>query len=72
MHKKDYVLLANVLVQFRAKAQQETDGSMEFLDHRIDDLLDRELIIPLAKALKAENPHFDYARFLRACGVEVA
>jgi hypothetical protein len=29
----------------------------------------RDLVVPMARMFKVENPNFDYARFLAACGV---
>lgn len=61
MTRKDYVLLAQALKQCK------TDFSNRNLDHDAQHKADCNYI---AAALAAENPRFDRARFLKACGIE--
>jgi hypothetical protein len=54
MTRKDYQLIASVLKNYQA------DGGV---------VIERdEIALELAKVLKADNPRFDYAKFLGACG----
>lgn len=55
MTRKDYVLIAEILKNFVGDS---------------GDVIDRDKIaLKLADALEAENPNFDYERFLVASGV---
>jgi hypothetical protein len=56
MTRKDYELIANVIKQFPR------------LDYGVASVLE-ELAEDLSMALSNENPRFDTARFLKACGV---
>jgi hypothetical protein len=64
MNKKDYVALAKLVAAFREKLVTGFPA-----DEHAETVLDRDLIVPLAHMLKANNEAFDYARFLAACGV---
>lgn len=64
MSKKDYVVLAKLLAEFR----QKVEGLP--IDEDIDDCIVRDLIVPMARLFKVENNRFDYGRFLAACGVK--
>lgn len=57
MTRKDYQLIADVFANF---------GQMIELSETIGADIAREL----ANALQADNPRFDRARFLTACGVK--
>ena len=57
MTKKDYVLIASVFEH--AKKYQSIYGTWKLED----------IILMLANKLQAENPRFDRAKFLLACGV---
>lgn len=61
MSKKDYVMLASIVADCRAKLPEEAQIT-----------LDRDLVVPMSRALKRDNPRFDYSRFLHACGVAVS
>ena len=54
MTRKDYILISNSI-------KKNFDGSNEGFYHFIMDLCD---------LLYADNPQFDYDRFLNACGVK--
>lgn len=56
MTRKDYVLISDIL--------------RDALDSIIDDMALEALASNFADELAADNPRFDYARFLRACGVK--
>jgi hypothetical protein len=56
MTRKDYELIANVIKQFPR------------LDYGVASVLE-ELAEDLSVALSNENPRFDRARFIKACGV---
>jgi hypothetical protein len=65
MSKKDYIALAKLIVRFNdAITRVEYDYEAQA------DCVARELVVPLAHMLKADNPNFDYSRFLAACGVK--
>lgn len=59
MTRKDYVMIAETLRQNRKDFNEGEDGLMllTILAHQ------------LANGLEADNPRFDRARFLVACGV---
>lgn len=61
MSKKDYVLIAGIIADCRAKLPEAAQIT-----------LDRDLVVPMSRALRADNPRFDYSRFLHACGVAVS
>ncbi len=60
MTRKDYQLIANTFAKF-AKIQ-DLDQSINWTG--------ADLARNLADALQADNPRFDRARFLEACGVK--
>jgi hypothetical protein len=75
MSKKDYIALAKLLVQYRDRMG---NGVVEacsqprphvHLASALADAYQRDLVVPLARMLKADNPNFDYPKFLDACGV---
>ena len=59
MTRKDYVMLAEILKENRKDFIEGEDGFslLNILAHQI------------ANGLEADNPRFDRARFLTACGV---
>lgn len=57
MTRKDYVLIAAAVREERERFSNRNPGA--------DDL-----VRALADSLAADNPRFDRARFLKACGVE--
>jgi energy-converting hydrogenase A subunit M len=67
MSKKDYIALAKLLVQYRNRMG---DGRLSrralsrlrrrSLGKRTADAYQRDLVVPLARMLKADNPNFDY------------
>lgn len=59
MTRKDYVMLARVIASHRAAYDE---GETQLIG--ADSLVER-----IADALAADNPRFDRARFLKACGV---
>lgn len=65
MTKKDYIEIARILSRFRGKLENGFPA-----DEPAAHVLDREVVVPIAHMLKADNGRFDYARFLRACGVQ--
>ena len=58
MTRKDYVRFAAMLKELRLRC---SDNELELMDTISDNLSD---------ILCADNPNFDRARFLKACGVE--
>ena len=60
MTRKDYVILAEILKENRKDFIEGEDGFslLNILAHQI------------ANGLEADNPRFDRARFLTACGVK--
>ena len=60
MTRKDYVLIADTFAKF-AKIR-DLDQSINWSE--------ADLVRNLADALQADNPRFDRARFLVACGVK--
>lgn len=58
MTRKDYKLLADVIADFMEKSRDR---------HAVA----RNLIVPLAHRLKKDNPRFNHAKWLTACGVVV-
>ena len=61
MTKKDYILIAGNIADVRLWAEQADDIAVK----AVDAVAER-----LALALKTDNPHFDRARFLKACGTQ--
>lgn len=69
MTKKDYEMLAGLIFNYRQEnAKLLLMAGDEWLIHAVD----RELVVPLANKLKEDNPNFEYGKFLRACGLEIA
>lgn len=60
MTRKDYQLISEVFARF---------GKIQQLDQSIN-WTGADLARNLADALQADNPRFDRARFLTACGVK--
>ena len=60
MTRKDYQLISEVFAKF---------GKIQQLDQSID-WTGEDLARNLTDALQADNPRFDRARFLTACGVK--
>ena len=58
MSRKDYQLLA-VIIKNEAEGWQAGAGREAL----------KSFAITLAKRLQAENPAFDYFRFMQACGI---
>jgi hypothetical protein len=58
MSKKDYIAIAAAIKASARPATSETDASIAELSRR------------LSSIFAAENPRFDHARFLAACGVQ--
>jgi hypothetical protein len=63
MTKKDYVKLAKLVTSYRDQLLHPTAPGW------VDEHFVRDFVVPLAHTLKADNPAFDYAKFLAACGV---
>lgn len=62
MTRKDYILIADALHQARARQfQADRAQGFEAIAHAAEILAD---------VLARDNPRFDQARFLVACGVE--
>jgi hypothetical protein len=61
MTRKDYVLIAGIL-------NNSNDAARKFQDTQ-GELMLTHVAIELADALQGDNPRFDRARFLDACGV---
>jgi hypothetical protein len=75
MSKKDYIALAKLLVQYRNRMGDGVVAACVkphldvHLASALADAYQRDLVVPLARMLKADNPNFDYPKFLDACGV---
>lgn len=63
MTRKDYVLISDVLKNERP----DRDGT-RWADGARDEW--STIAMNIARALASDNPRFDRARFLKACGVE--
>jgi hypothetical protein len=61
--KKDYIALAKLVTSYRDQLMHPTAPKW------IDERFVRDFVSPMAHHLKRDNPDFDYARFLTACGV---
>lgn len=57
MTRKDYVLIAEAI-----RRENDAPGYAE---------KNRGVVYAIAAALASENPRFDRARFLKACGLEI-
>lgn len=69
MTKKDYVLIATVLKELRPEIEPDETADPSFergWQTALDDVCDA-----FARKLQIENPRFDSAKFLAACGVKV-
>ena len=63
MTKKDFIAVAEIIHEYsNTQVNQDFDNGAKFAANRIA----REL----AKVFKQQNPRFDTARFLAACGAE--
>ena len=68
MTRKDYILIANALRDARAKIRQcEPEESLADLCDGVSYAIDY-----ITDALARDNPRFDRAKFLEACGAEAA
>lgn len=65
MTKKDYVLISSTINKNLAGC-----SSLVAHDSLIAQRVVRWVALDLSEALKLENPRFDCARFLAACGVQ--
>jgi hypothetical protein len=65
MTKKDYVLIAAALKAGRTPPREESDT----LVNNAYQAQHLDIAYALSNALARENPRFDRARFLAACGV---
>ena len=66
MTRKDYILIANALHAARAKIRQcEPEESIADLCDGVSYAIDY-----ITDALQSDNPQFDRAKFLEACGAE--
>ena len=59
MHRKDYALIADALRRARYAAANDVGALVGNSDAALE----------LADALKRDNPRFDRAKFLAACGI---
>jgi len=60
MTRKDYVMIANIFALNRADFEEGEDG------YSLLDIMSKQI----ATELQNDNPNFDRARFLKACGTE--
>jgi hypothetical protein len=66
--KKDYIALAKLVTELDRLINENMHPTATEVDRRAALRAD-DFVIPMAHHLKRDNPDFDYARFLTACGV---
>ena len=75
MTRKDYVAIADVISG--ALADIAHDAEKEFVSDKGRAILSGEragvhmVALRIADAMRADNPRFDWGRFIKACGMEL-
>lgn len=72
MTRKDYVAIAAVLNYQRANQEQQAalSGKHCSAEHKFSAYVVDAISRDIAEVMARDNPRFDRARFLKACGVQ--
>ena len=68
MTRKNYVALANAIAMSCDKAEKSRDsGVLDNVEYQFALVMAQEIAHSIGNVLAAENPNFDWARWMNAC-----